>query len=124
MLRHVEIGSLVDVDVADAFEMREYGHARFFLHARHEVLAAARHDHVDGAGKAAEHEADRRAIDRRHELDRGLGQARGDHGLAQRIGDDERGEKALGAAAQDRGVARLQAKRRRRRPSRSAATRR
>ena len=73
-LGHVEIGRLMHIDVADAFEMREHRHARFFLHARDEILAAARHDHVDGAAKAAEHEADRRAIDRRHELDRGLRQ--------------------------------------------------
>ena len=54
----------------------------------------------------------------------GLGQTRGAQALAQRIGDDARGEEALGAAAQDHGVARLEAKRRRRRPSRSAGSRR
>ena len=75
LLRHVEIGACMHIDVADAFEMREHRHARLGLHARDEALAAARHDHVDGAVEAAEHEADGRAVDRRHELDRGLGQA-------------------------------------------------
>ena len=71
------------IDVADAFEMREHRHARFVLHALDQALAAARHDHVDGAAKAAEHEADRRAIGRRHELDRGLGQPGRGQALAQ-----------------------------------------
>ena len=49
--RHIEIGGLVHIDVADAFEMREHRHARLLLHALDEALAAARHDHIDGAAK-------------------------------------------------------------------------
>ena len=51
-LRHLEIGRGVDVDVADAFEVREHRHARLALHARDEALAAARHDDVDAARPA------------------------------------------------------------------------
>ena len=46
------VGGLVDIDVADAFEMREHRHARLGLHARDQALAAARHDHVDRAVEA------------------------------------------------------------------------
>ena len=59
-----------DVDVADAVEMREDRHARLVLHARHEALAAARHDHVDVAVEARQHRADRRAVAGRHKVDR------------------------------------------------------
>ena len=69
-LRHVEIGAAVDVGVADAFQMREHRHARFLLHARDQALAAARHDHVDGAVEALEHQADGLAVGGGHELDR------------------------------------------------------
>ena len=48
-LRHVEIGGPVHVDMADAFEMGEDRKPRLGLHAADEVLAAARHDHVDRA---------------------------------------------------------------------------
>ena len=47
--RHLEIGVAVDVDVADALEVADHRHARLLLHALHEALAAARHDHVDAA---------------------------------------------------------------------------
>ena len=79
--------ALVDIDMADAFEMREHRHARFLLHARDEALAAARHDHVDCAVKPVEHHAHRRAIGGRHELDRRFGQA----GLAQALDAGRRG---------------------------------
>ena len=57
-------GRAVDIDVADAFEMREDRHARFALHARDEALAAARHDDVEIAGKALQHLADGGAVGR------------------------------------------------------------
>ncbi len=75
-LRHVERRGLVDIDVADAFEMREHRHARFRLHARDQILAAARHDHVDGAVEPRQHHADRGAVARRHEPDRRLAAGR------------------------------------------------
>ena len=64
-LGHVERSRLVDIDVADAFEVREHRHARFRLHARDQALAAARHDHVDGAVEAGQHQPDRGAVARR-----------------------------------------------------------
>ena len=59
-LGHVERGGLVDIDMADAFEMREHRHARFGLHARDQALAAARHDDVDGAVETVQHHRRRR----------------------------------------------------------------
>src|SRR4249920_3923660 len=73
-LGHLEGGRLVDVDMADTFEVREYRHACFRLHPRHEVFAAPRHDHVDIAVEAGQHEAHRRAVTSRHKLDRRLRQ--------------------------------------------------
>ena len=74
--RHLEVGVAVDVDVADALEVADHRHPRLGLHARDEALAAARHDHVDEVGHAGEHLADRGAVGGRHQLDRGLRQAR------------------------------------------------
>ena len=51
-LGHVERGRLVDIDMADAFQMREHRHPRFRLHARDQAFAAARHDDVDIAVEA------------------------------------------------------------------------
>ena len=101
-LRHVEVGGLVDIDVADAFEMREHRHARLGLHARDQALAAARHDHVDGAVEPRQHQPDRGAVAGRHQLDRGLGQAGGRQPLGQRRMDRAVRAEALRAAAQDR----------------------
>ena len=104
-LRHGGVGWLMHIDVTDAFEMREHRHARLLLHAGDEAFAAARHDHVDGAAEPGEHESDRLALHRRHELDRCLRQSCLGEALGQRIADHERGEEALRAAAQDHGVA-------------------
>lgn len=38
---HVEIGGAVDIDMHDAFEMREDRHARLVLHPRHRALRRA-----------------------------------------------------------------------------------
>ena len=61
--------------------MREHRHARLALHARDQALAAARHDDVDGAVEAGQHQPDRGAIAGRHQRDRGLGQV----GFAQAV---------------------------------------
>src|SRR5665213_390108 len=45
-LRHFELGGMIDIDVVDALQMREYRHPRFGLDAGHQALAAARHDDV------------------------------------------------------------------------------
>jgi len=55
--------------MADAFQMREDGHARLFLDALDQALAAARHDHVEIAGKPFQHLADGGPVGCRHELD-------------------------------------------------------
>ena len=110
-MRHGEIGGAVDVGVADAFEVREHRHARFVLHAVDEALAAARHDDVDRAVEALQHEADGVAIGRRHELDRGFGQARRLQARGEAGMDGGARVMALRAAAQDRRVAGLEAER-------------
>ncbi len=89
--------------------MGEDREPRFGLHTADEVLAATRDDHVDRAREPAEHEAYGRTIDRRHELDRGLGQSCGNERLAQNVGDHERGEEAFAPAPQDRGIAGFEA---------------
>ncbi len=60
---------------APAFEMGENRHARFRLHTGDEAFSAARHDHVDIAGKAGQHLADGGAVGGRHDLDGVFGQA-------------------------------------------------
>ena len=106
-----EIGFLVDIDVADAFEMREHRHARFLLHACDEAFAAARNDEVDSAVEAFEHLADGRAIRRADQLDgsfrqTGLLQAR-----FQRRVNRHRRTQRFRSAAQDHRVAGFQAQR-------------
>src|SRR5947208_1120047 len=66
LLRHFEIGRAIDIDVVDAFEMRENRHAGFRLDACDEALATARHDHVDAAVQSGQHQPNRGAVARRH----------------------------------------------------------
>ncbi len=73
------------------------------------TLAAARHQHVDVAVKAGEHHADGGAVTGGNELDGGFRQAGGAQALGQRVADGAAGTQAVGAAAQDRGVAGFQA---------------
>ena len=106
---HVELGRLVDVDVADAFEMREHRHARLGLHARDQALAAARHDHVDSAVEPLQQLADRGAVAGRHQRDRVLRQAGFLQALRERRMNGARRAVAVRAAAQDHRVAGLEA---------------
>ena len=108
---HAEIGAGMHVDVTYPFEMGEDRHAGLFLHPFDEALAAARHDDVDRAVEAGKQGADRAAIARRDEGDRLARQPcpfkAGNQGRVDRLG----GAEACRSRAQDRGVARLQAKR-------------
>ena len=81
------------------------------LHARHEALAAARHDHVDEFRHRRQQVPDCRAIGGRHELDAGGRQARGAQPVDQAGMNRAARMRALGAAAQDGCVAGLQAQR-------------
>ena len=63
--------------MAETFKMGEDRHARLALHAGDEVLAAARHDDVDGPAEAGQHGADGGAVRHRHILDRMLWKAGG-----------------------------------------------
>ena len=95
-------------DMHDAFKMRENRHARLMLHAGDETLAAARHDHVDIAVEAREHRANGGAIRRRDKRDRRFGKLCGFQPRDKAGVNGGRRAQALGAAAQDRGVAGLQ----------------
>ena len=108
-LGHLEIGGVIDIDVVDAFEMREHRHARFGLDARDQALAAARHDHVDAAVQSGQQQADRGAVARRHQRDRGFRQTGLAQALHQAVMDGAAGAETVGAAAQDHGVAGFQA---------------
>ena len=101
----------VHVRVADAFEMAHHRHARILLHARDEALAAARHDDVDEAAHVAQHDPDGLAILRRHHLHGRFGQAVHAERPSETGMDRGARARAFGAAAQDRGIAALQAKR-------------
>jgi hypothetical protein len=91
--------------------MREHGHPRLALDARHEPFAAARHDHVDRPLEPAEHRSDCGAVGGRHELDRMFGQA-GDVEARRQASVDRGGAPMrVRAAAQDDGVPGLQAER-------------
>ncbi len=109
--RHVEIRAGVHVRVADAFEMAHDGHARILLHARDETFAASRHDDVDEAAHVAQHDPDGLAILRRHHLHGRFGQAVHAERTSETGMDRGARARAFGAAAQDRGIAALQAKR-------------
>ena len=108
---HVEVGGRVDIDVADAFEMGEDRHPRLGLHARDEALAAARHDDVDGAVEAGSiaPTAARSVVGTSWIAASGRPAAR--RPATQAGMDGARGVEALRAAAQDGGVAGLQAER-------------
>ena len=60
-------------DVADAFKVREYRHARFGLNARDQAFAAARHDDVDISVETRQHQSDGCAVAGGDKLDGGLG---------------------------------------------------
>ena len=72
----VEIGGGVDVDVAHAVEMLDHRHLRLARDALDQALAAARHDDVDVL-VVGDQVPDRRAVGRRDDLHRVLGQSGG-----------------------------------------------
>src|SRR5690606_39012990 len=97
--------------MADAFEMREDGHSRFFLYARHQALAATGHDDIEIAAKAAQHFTHGTAIRYGHELDGGFRQVRGENAFDERLMDRLVGARGFRAAAQHGRIASFQAKR-------------
>ena len=107
--RHGEVRIPVHEHMTHAFEMSDDRHTRFLLHARHETLAAARHDHVDVIRHRRQQVADGRAIGGRHELDAGGRQAGSEQPFDEAGVDGATRMHALGAAAQDGGIAGLQA---------------
>ena len=90
----------------------DHRHARLLLHARDQALAAARHDHVDAVAvePASMCPTAARSVVGTIWIG-GLRQAGRPQPCDQAGMDRARGMHALGAAAQDRGVAGLQAQR-------------
>ena len=95
--------------MADALEMRENGHARFALHTLDQAAAATRDDDVQSSSKALQHFADGSAIGGRHKLDGFLRKFRGSQALDEACMDGARRIQRIRAAAQDDGVAGLEA---------------
>ncbi len=110
--RHLGVGAVVDVHVAHAVEVLDHRDARLARQALDQLLAAARHDDVDVLAHGDEL-AHRGAVGRVDQLDRGFRQAGRFQPGAHAIGDGAVRLERLRAAAQDAGVARLDAQRRR-----------
>ena len=104
----VEVRLVVDVDVAHAVQVLDHRDARLALQALDQAFAAARHDHVDVI-LHGDQLADGGAVGGLDHLHRGFGQARRLEAFVHARGDRLVGVDRFGAAAQDRGVARLQA---------------
>ena len=102
------VGAAVQVDVAVAVEVGEDGDAALRLHALDQRAAAAGDDDVDQALHAQE-VADGGAVGGGDELDRGRRQASRLEAALEAGDDGARGVEALRAAAQDAGIAGLEA---------------
>src|SRR5690606_17776837 len=102
--RAVQVGRLVDVDVAVAFQVLDQGHARFVGQAGDEALAAARDDDVDPF-RVGDHFAHGGAVGGVHDLH---GVRRQPGGFQAGLDDGAQGAvgmEGLAAAAPDGGVA-------------------
>ena len=107
--RHFQIGGVIDIDVIDAFQMREHRHPCFGFDARDEAFAAARHDHIDAAVQSAQQQAHRGAVTGRHQRDGSLRQIGLAQSLHQAAVDRPAGPETVRAAAQDHRIAGFQA---------------
>ena len=93
--------------------MGKDGNPRLALHPRHEPLAAPGHDDVEIAVQSGQHGPDRRPVPGRDEAD-GVGrQTRLLQAVRDGLGDGVSGPKTLRPGAKHRGIARLEAERRR-----------
>ena len=108
---HVDVGVLVDEDVANAVEVLDHRDLRLACDPFDQAFATARHDHVDVLFIRDE-EADGSAIDRGDHLDRGFRQAGCGQAFAHAGGNGLVAVQCLRPAAQDAGVAGLEAQRR------------
>ena len=106
--RHLKVGGAIHVSVADAFQVLEKRDPALGGDAFDQRFAAARHDDVDELAHL-EHLTDGGAVRGRHQLDGGGGQIGLGQPAVQRGNDGGRRMIALGAAAQDDCVARLEA---------------
>ena len=102
--RHGRVGRGMDVGVAEAVRVGEYGDAGVALNPLDQRAAASGDEQVDGAGPV-QHGGDERAVGAGRDLHSALRQPSGaearDHGTVDHGG----GAKAVAAAAQDGGVA-------------------
>ncbi len=67
---HVEIGGLVDIKMANAFQMREDRHPRFRLNARNKAFSTTRHDHINRTVQTFQHFTNSGPVGHWHDLDR------------------------------------------------------
>ena len=97
----------MNINMNDAFQMRQNGHARFRHDTTGEALAAARNDQIDIAVQAFQHQADSGTVGALYHLQSRIGQAGGAQALAHRSQDGGGGADGIRTAAQDRDIARL-----------------
>jgi len=105
---HGEIGGLVHVEGTDAVVMFDDRDAGGFHHGLDQATATAGDEQVDDACAFAE-QTDRVAVGDRHKLDGRGGQAGGGEAARERRGDGSVGTQRFRTAAEDHGVATLQA---------------
>ena len=109
--RLLEVGVAVGVDVADALEMGEDRHPRLALDEADEALAAARHDHVDVPVTAAASPTPRPGRASARAGSPSSGRPAPVSPSTRQSWSSRGGMERLRAAAQDHGVARLEAQR-------------
>ena len=107
--RHVDVGVLVDEHVTDAVEVLDHRHRRFA--ATRWIRLLPPRGTITSTCVIVASSADGGAVGGRDRLHRVLGQAGGGEALVHACGDRLVGAHRLGAAAQDRRVARFEAQR-------------
>ncbi len=103
-----QVRPLIHIAVAHAHVVLEHGHGGLGHHGADEALAAPGNDHVDVLVQL-EQRGHGGAVGHGQHLGPFRGQARGPEGLVQQRGQGQVGVDGLGPAAQDHGVARLEA---------------
>src|SRR5688572_18198605 len=101
----------MDIHMTVSLEVPDNRHARLTLHAFDQALASSRHDDIDPLRHGGQQMPNCGAVTRRNDLDRTSWQAGFLQPLFQARMNSLAGTTALGAAAQDDSIARLQTKR-------------
>ena len=104
----LDVGFVVDIDMAHAVEVLDHRDARFLHDALDQALAAARHENIHILVHVQQF-ADRRAVGGFDHLHRGCGEPRGCEAFVHACSDRLIGMDRFRAAAQDRGISRFEA---------------